>query len=312
MRVFVAGATGALGRALVPQLLEAGHEVVGLARDASRGALLERWGARAAVANPFDREALIAAVRHAGAEVVLHQLTALAGNIEFRNLDGHFERTNRMRTEVTQSLLAAARLVRARLFVAQSYCGWPYAREGGPVKTEEDPLDRDPPAAFGRTLAAIRYLEEAVQSSHDLPAIALRYGSFYGPGTSIAREGSVVALLRAQRLPIVGDGAGIWSFIQVEDAARATLAAIARGTPGIYNVVDDEPAPVSEWLPALAASVGAEPPSHMPAWLGWILMGEGGVSMMTRIRGGSNAKAKRELGWRPAYASWRKGFVEGL
>ena len=312
MKVFVAGSTGAIGRALVPRLVAAGHEVAGLARDEAKARQVEAMGARAAVAEPFDRESLIAAVRGFAPEVVIHELTSLAGVPDFRRFDDYFEQTNRMRTQVAQSLLAAARVAGARRFIAQSYCGWPYARVGGPVKTEEDPLDRQPPHAFRRTLAAIRFLEETVQSSHDLPAFALRYGAFYGPGTSIARDGAAVAMVRKRRFPIVGEGGGVWSFIHVEDAASATIAAMTRGEPGIYNVVDDDPAPVAEWLPALAAAIGAPPPPRVPTWLGWLLLGEGGVSMMTKVRGGSNAKARRELAWEPRYSSWRVGFAEGL
>ncbi len=217
-----------------------------------------------------------------------------------------------MRTEVTDTLLAAARRVGTRRFIAQSFCGWPFARQGGPVKSEEDALDPEPPANFQRTLTAIRYLEDAVQRSADVPALALRYGFFYGPGTSIARDGSVVELVRRRRLPIVGSGGGIWSFCHIEDAARATVAALSQGPAGIYNVVDDEPAPVSTWLPTLARAVGAKPPYRVPCWLGRLAIGDGGLAMMTQIRGGTNAKAKRELAWRPVYASWQRGFVEGL
>ncbi len=209
-------------------------------------------------------------------------------------------------------MLAAARMVGTRRFIAQSFCGWPFAREGGPVKTEADPLDPNPPASFSKTLAAIRYLEDTVRRTVDLQALALRYGLFYGPGTGIAKDGSIVELVRKRRMPIVGDGAGIWSFIHINDVARATVAAISHGDPGIYNVVDDEPAPVSTWLPALADAVGAKPPYKVPVWLGKLAIGDGGVSMMTKIRGGSNTKAKRELGWQPIYPSWRRGFVEGL
>jgi nucleoside-diphosphate-sugar epimerase len=213
---------------------------------------------------------------------------------------------------VTDTLLAAARMVGARRFVAQSFCGWPYAREGGEVKTEEDPLDEDPPASFRQTLAAIRHLEDAVEASRDVEALALRYGFFYGPGTGIARDGPVADLVRRRRFPIVGGGGGIWSFIHVEDAASATLAALTGGAPGIYNVVDDEPAKVSTWLPALAEALGAKPPLRLPAWLGRLALGEGGLAMMTEVRGGSNAKAKRELAWQPRYPSWRQGFADGL
>lgn len=220
--------------------------------------------------------------------------------------------TNRFRTEVTDALMAAARLAGARRFIAQSYCGWPFARVGGPVKTEEDPLDPDPPASFRRSLAAIRHTENAVRDSSDPEALALRYGMLYGPGTAISADGSIVELVRERKLPLVGNGAGVWSFVHVDDAARATVAAVSRGDPGIYNIVDDEPAAVLSWLPVLADLAGAEPPRRVPAWLARFIIGSGGVSMMTQVRGGSNAKAKRELGWQPHYATWRRGFAEGL
>jgi nucleoside-diphosphate-sugar epimerase len=228
----------------------------------------------------------------------------------FKKFDEEFAPTNRFRTEVTDTMLAAARMVGTRRFIAQSFCGWPFAREGGPVKTEEDPLDPAPPASFSKTLAAIRYLESTLRKTTRLQALALRYGFFYGPGTGIAKDGAIVNLVRKRRMPIVGDGTGIWSFIHIEDAARATVAAIPRGAPGIYNVVDDEPAPVSSWLPFLAEVLDAKPPWKVPVWLAKLAIGDGGVSMMTRTRGGSNAKAKGELGWQPIYPSWRHGFVE--
>ncbi len=312
MKVFVAGSTGTIGKSLVPHLLETGHEVVALARTSQKARELEVLGASVAVADALDRDGLTAAIRRAEPEVIIHQLTALTGVGNFKKFDEEFALTNRFRTEVADTMLAAARLVGARRFIAQSFCGWPFAREGGPVKTEEDPLDVAPPASFSRTLMAIRYLEEAVRGAVDVGAVALRYGIFYGPGTGIARDGSIVELVRQRRLPIVGDGAGIWSFIHVRDAAGATVAAMSHGASGIYNVVDDEPAPVSTWLPFLAQTLGAKPPRKVPLWLGKLAIGEGGVSMMTMIRGGSNAKAKREFGWQPGYPTWRRGFVEGL
>jgi nucleoside-diphosphate-sugar epimerase len=288
MRLFVAGGTGAIGT-LVPLLVESAHEVVALVRTPQKGNELEARGAKAVVGDALDKEALTAAIRKA-----------------------EFALTNRLRTEATETMLAAGRLVRARRFIAQSFCGWPFAREGGPLKTEEDPLDPTPPASFRKTLAAIRSLEEAVRSATGIEALALRYGFFYGPGTSIAKDGTVVELVRKRRVPIVGTGAGIWSFIHLQDAARATVAAIGRGAPGIYNVVDDNPAPVSAWLPFLAQVLGAKPPRKVPVWLAKLLIGDGGVSMMTQIRGASNAKAKRELEWQPVYPSWRRGFADGL
>lgn len=313
MKVFVAGSTGAIGSHLVPLLHESGHEVIALSRTAEKAKELEALGAKVAVADAFDRDRLTAAIKRAEPEVLIHELTALSGGVaNFKQLDEQFALTNRLRTEVTDAMLAAARLVGARRFIAQSFCGWPFAREGGPVKSEQDPLDPNPPASFSQTLAAIRYLEDAVRGATDLEALALRYGFFYGPGTAIADDGPIVELVRKRRLPIVGDGGGIWSFIHIQDAARATVEAVSHGAPGIYNIVDDEPAPVSTWLPFLADAVGAKPPWRIPAWLAKVAIGDGGVSMMTEIRGGSNEKAKRELGWRPVYPSWRRGFVEGL
>jgi nucleoside-diphosphate-sugar epimerase len=312
MRVFVAGSTGAIGKVLVPQLLEKGHEVVALVRNNRKAQSLEAMGAKVALADALNKEELTEAIRRAEPEVIIHQLTALAHAGNFKKLDEELALTNRFRTEVTDTLLAAARLVSARRFIAQSFCGWPFAREGRPVKTEEDPLDPNPPTSFAKTLAAIRYLEDTVRKTVDLQALALRYGFFYGPGTGIAKDGPVIKLVRKRMIPIVGDGAGIWSFIHIHDAARATVAAISSGSTGIYNVVDDEPAPVTIWLPALADAVGAKPPYKVPVWVGKLAIGEGGVSMMTKIRGGSNAKAKREFGWEPVYPSWRRGFIEGI
>lgn len=313
MKIFVAGSTGAIGRRLVPLLIENGYEVVALVRSSHKAKEVEMMGAQPTVANALHKDELTAAIRKAEPEVIVHQLTALASNTgNFKKFDEDFALTNRFRTEVTDTMLEAARLVGARRFIAQSFCGWPFAREGGPIKTEEDPLDPTPPASFRNSLAAIRHLEEAVRKTSDVEALALRYGLFYGPGTGIAKDGIIVEILRKRRLPIVGDGAGIWSFLHIQDASRATVAAISRGSPGVYNVVDDEPAPVSAWLPFLAQALDAKPPRRVPVWLARFLIGEGGISMMTKIRGGSNAKAKRELGWQPIYPTWRRGFREGL
>jgi len=312
MRIFLAGSTGVIGRALVPRLIAAGHEVVALTRSRAKSTVVEELGARAALADPLDRGALHAAVVAARPEVIVHQLTALTRIGDFRKFDQELALTNRFRTEVTDTLLAAAREVGARRFLAQSFCGWPFARTGGPIKTEEDPLDPCPPPSFRRTLAAIVHLERAVTQSTGLAALALRYGMLYGPGTALSAGGAIVEAVRRRALPLVGDGAGVWSFLHVEDAATATVAAVERGAPGLYNVVDDEPAPVSEWLPHLARTLGAPRPRRVPAWLARLAIGAGGVSMMTRVRGGSNARAKRELGWTPRHASWRQGFVHAL
>jgi 2-alkyl-3-oxoalkanoate reductase len=314
MKVFVAGATGALGRTLVPQLAAAGHEVVGLTRSASKQDMVRGLGARPVVADALDPDAVARAVAEAEPEVIVHQLTALSDSLDMRHFERDFAQTNRLRTEGTDHLLAAGRAVGIERFVAQSYAGWPFARTGGPVKSETDPLDPTPPAALRTTHDAIRHLESAVTGAGWTEGIVLRYGGFYGPGTSfsVKPEGEHVALIRQRKFPLVGDGGGVWSFIHIEDAATATVAAIERGKRGLYNVVDDDPAPVSEWLPAAASAVGAKPPRRVPRWLGRIAAGEAGAVMMTEVRGASNEKAKRELGWSLRYPSWRQGFANGL
>ena len=309
MRVFVAGATGALGRRLVPELVARGHEVAGTTRSPAKAGALRAAGAQPVVLDVLDAGAVMTAVAAARPDVVVHEATALAGDLDLRRFEAAFAQTNRLRTEGTDHLLAAAVAAGAVRFVAQSYAGWPSARTGGPVKTEQDPLDPDPPAALRSTLDAIRHLEAAVTGAAELTGVALRYGGFYGPGTSLWAGGDHVEQIRKRRFPIVGDGGGVWSFIHIDDAAAATVAAVERGEAGVYNIVDDEPAPVREWLPVLAAAVGAPPPRHVPAWLGRLLGGDHMVAMMTEIRGSSNAKARRELGWEPRYRSWREGFA---
>jgi nucleoside-diphosphate-sugar epimerase len=312
MNVFVAGATGALGRRLVPLLVAGGHRVVAMTRSPAKAEGLRAAGAEPVVADALDRDAVLAAVGDARPEVVVHQLTALADMTDFRRFDEGFAATNRLRTEGTDHLIEAARAAGARRLVAQSFAGWPFARVGGPVKTEDDPLDPDPPAAVRRTLDAIRPLEAAVLGAEGLERVVLRYGGFYGPGTSAGAGGFIVEDLRRRRFPIIGAGTGVWSFIHIDDAASATAAAVERGAPGIYQIVDDDPAPVSAWLPALAEAVGARPPRRLPIWVARLVAGEHGVVLMTEARGAANAKAKRELGWRPAYPSWRQGFRTGL
>lgn len=312
MRILVAGSTGAIGRPLVAALTSRGHEVAALTRRAAAVPELRRIGALPVVADALDRDGLARAVAAAPPEVVVHQLTALKNLGNFRNFDREAAATNELRTRGTDNLLHVARASGARHFVAQSYGSWIYAPTGSAPKTEMDPLDPDPPKRQRRSLDAIKHLEQAVTGATDLEGVALRYGSFYGPGTSISFEGSVTKQVRRGWVPIIGDGAGIWSFIHVDDAVAATVAAIERRATGIYNVCDDEPAPVAVWLPALASTIGAPRPRRIPRWLGRALAGEVGVSMFTRIRGMSNEKARRELGWAPSYPSWRDGFRTGL
>jgi 2-alkyl-3-oxoalkanoate reductase len=309
MRIFLAGATGALGSRLVPQLLAAGHDVTGTTRSPAKADALRAAGVEPVVADGLDRDAIVAAVVAARPDAIVHQLTALAGLSSLRDFDGAFALTNRLRTEGTDNLLAAAREAGVDGFVAQSYAGWPYARSGGPVKNEDDPLDPDPVPSMRETLAAIRHLEAAVTEAG---GIVLRYGGFYGPGTGLTRGGEQVEMIRKRRFPIVGDGGGVWSFVHIDDAAAATVVALERGTPGIYNVVDDEPAPVRDWLPALAAAAGAKPPRRLPRWLARLAAGEALTAMMTESRGASNAKARGELDWAPAHPTWREGFKEAL
>jgi 2-alkyl-3-oxoalkanoate reductase len=319
MKVFVAGATGVLGRALVPQLVARGHEVVGMTRSASKQDLVRSLGARPVVADALDPDAVAEAVASGEPEVIVHQLTALSGRMSARDMR-HPDRssavtmTNRLRTEATDHLLAAGRAVGARRFVAQSIAAFRFARTGGPVQTEADPLDPNPPAALRAGQAAILYLERAVTTIEWAEGLALRYGGFYGPGTgiSLARDAVMAAPIRKRRFPIVGDGGGVWSHVHIEDAAAATAIAVERGRPGIYNVVDDDPAPVREWLPVLASALDAKPPRRIPRWLARLAAGETATLMMTDVRGASNEKAKRELGWKPRYASWRQGFAQGL
>ena len=308
MKIFVAGATGNVGLRLIPLLVDRGHQVVGTTRTAAKADRLTRVGAEPMIVDGLDRDGLTAAVAKAEPDVVVHQMTALSGSFDMRRIDQFFAMTNRLRTEGTDILLAAARSAGVRKFVAQSFAGWPYARVGGPVKTEEDPLDPSPPERLRDTLDAIRHLESAVLSAGDIDGVVLRYGGFYGPQSSISPDGEIVAMVRKRRFPIVGDGAGVWSFVHLDDVATATPAAIERGTPGIYKIVDDEPARVADWLPVLAAAAGAKPPRHVPVWLGRLAVGPQGVAMMTEIRGASNAKAKRELGWQLIHPSWREGF----
>ena len=308
MRVFVAGATGAIGKQLVPRLVAAGHEVHGMTRRESKQAMLYELGAVPVVADALDPDQVAEAVGRARPDVIVHQLTAI-GSVDPRHFDRDFALTNRLRTEGTDHLLSAGQAVGVRRFLAQSYGAWWYVRTGGPVKSEEDPLDPTPAREMRDSWAAIRHLEQAVVGADWTEGIVLRYGAFYGPGTSMAPGGELPEMIRKCKFPLVGDGAGVWSFIHVADAAEATVAAVEHGSRGVYNIVDDDPAPVAKWLPALAQEVGAKKPMRVPRFIGRLFAGEVGVVMMTDARGVSNAKAKRELAWRPAHPSWRQGFT---
>jgi nucleoside-diphosphate-sugar epimerase len=313
MRIFIAGATGALGSRLADRLAEAGHEVFGSTRHGSALDGLAARGVTGIVMDPLDAESVRAAVAEAKPDVVVHELTALGsmtGNP--KRFDKEFAMTNRLRTEATDHLLAASRAVGVRRLVAQSYTTWPNQRTGGWVKTEDDPLVEDPGKQARQSLVAIRHLEHAVTSADGIEGVVLRYGNFYGPGNTLSRAGDMGEMVRRGKFPVVGGGTGVWSFIHIDDAAAATALAVERGAPGIYNVVDDDPAPVADWLPYLAEQLGGRAPMRLPAWLARPMIGEFGIALMTSVRGSSNAKAKRELGWAPHYASWRDGFRDGI
>lgn len=312
MRIFLAGATGAIGRGLVPALVAAGHEVVGTTRHPDRAEAIRAAGGEPAVLDPLDRAAVTAAVADARPDVVMHQLTSLTGVADLKRMDDQFATTNTLRTTGLDILLEAAVAAGARRFIAQSFSGWPNARTGGPVVTEEHPLDPDPAPRARRTLGAIRHIETVVPGRPDIEGVVLRYGFFYGPGSAFQPGGELLEMVRRRQFPIVGGGTGVWSFIHLADAVSATVAAVERGAPGIYNVVDDEPAPVAQWLPYLAQVTGAPRPWRIPAWLARPMIGEMGVRLMTSVRGSSNAKARSELDWTLTYPSWREGFRTGL
>ena len=301
MRVFLTGASGAIGSRLVPRLIDAGHEVTGTHNSPSSAEVLQTLGAKPVRLDLLDAGAVREAVLESEPDAIVHEATALA-DVKFRrNMDKVTAKTNELRTNGTDALLAAAREADVRRFVAQSVAAFSrYAREGGPVKTEDDPVDPTPPKNFQRGAAAMNYLEQAVT---DFGGIALRYGVFYGA----ANDGTIEPV-RKRQFPIVGDGGGIWSWIHLDDAAAATVLALEHDGPAIYNIVDDEPAAVWEWLPVLAESLRAKPPRRLPTWLARLLAGEPVTVMSTEARGASNAKAKRELGWTLRYPSWRKGF----
>src|SRR4051794_4225889 len=307
MRVFVAGATGAIGRQLVPRLVANGHEVHGMTRHESKRVMLTEMGAVPVVADALDQEQVGVAVALADPDVIVHELTALAA-VDPRHLDRDTATTNRLRTKGTDNLLAAGHALGVQRFVAQGVAGF-YARTGGAVKSEEDAFDPAPAREMQAVVAAVRYLEQAVLGASWTEGIVLRYGTFYGPGTSLARGEEQFELVRKRKFPLVGNAGGVWSFVHIGDAADATVAAVERGERGAYNVVDDDPAPVAEWLPALAQTLGAKKPRRIPRFLARRFAGEAGVVLMTDLRGASNKKAKRELGWHPAHPSWRHGFA---
>jgi 2-alkyl-3-oxoalkanoate reductase len=308
MRILVVGATGAVGTPLIPALLGRGHDIAGTTRSAAKASALERRGARAVVLDVLDRNEVMRVVRDLRPDVIVHQATAIPASIDMRRFAEAFALTNRLRTEGTGHLVDAGQALNARI-VAQSFAGWPYAREGGAVKTEDDPLDRNPPPGLRSTLEAIAQLESTVLAAG---GTVLRYGAFYGPGTSLSATGSQLDLLKRRQFPIVGRGTGIWSFAHIEDVAAATARAIEQGATGIYNIVDDEPAAVAEWLPYAAQLIGAKPPLRIPRWAGRLLVGEHVAVLMNDVRGASNGKAKQQLGWRPKYATWRDGFKTAL
>jgi nucleoside-diphosphate-sugar epimerase len=307
MRIFVAGATGAVGRRLVPRLLARGHSVVGTTRSRDKARALEALGAEAVVVDGLDAAGIGEAVARAEPDAIIHQMTALAGKPDLRRFDKWFAGTNALRTRGTENLLAAAQATGVKRVVVQSFIGWNNARTGGPVKTESDPLDPEPLKWQRESLAAIRFIETTVPAA-PLDGIVLRYGALYGPGGS----DDLVELVKARKFPLVGDARGVWSFTHVDDAATAAIVAAEQGGNGVYNVVDDEPAPTAVWLPALAESVGAKPPHRVPVWLARIVAGEVPVRWMTEGRGASNARFKADFGWEPIWSSWRDGFRHAL
>ena len=311
MKVLVAGATGGLGRSLVPQLVAAGHEVTGMIRSESGAPGLRAFGADVVLADGLDAAAVRAAVESVRPEVVVHQMTALKGGIDIKHPDDSFALTNRLRTEGTDNLLAASQAAGVRRFVVQSYAGWNLQHGGSATKTEADPLDPNPLPAMRQTMAGIKHVESVV-STEGIEGIALRYANFYGPTGDIGKGGSMVELIQKRKLPLIGDGTGVWSFVHYDDAADATVKAIESDATGVFQIADDDPAQAAVWLPEFARILGAKPPRHVPAWLGRLAAGDAGVAAFTEIRGVDNSLAKATFGWQPGYASWREGFRNGL
>lgn len=312
MKVLVAGATGGLGRSLVPQLLAAGHEVTGMTRSETGAAEVRSLGADAVLADGLDAAAVHAAVDSVRPEVVVHQMTALKSGIDFKHFDDSFAVTNRLRTEGTDHLLAASQAAGVRRFVVQSYAGWNLEHGGSATKTEADRLDPDPVPAQRQTMAGIKHLESAALNTEGIEGVALRYANFYGPTGDIGKGGSMVELIQKRRLPLIGDGTGVWSFIHYDDAAAATVKAIESDVTGVFHVADDDPAQAAVWLPEFAGILGAKAPMRIPAWLARFAVGDVGVAAFTEIRGADNTLAKKTFDWQPGYASWREGFRHGL
>jgi nucleoside-diphosphate-sugar epimerase len=308
MKVFVAGASGAIGRPLVRQLLAAGYEVTGMTRREENAEAIRAAGAAAVVCDVFDAPALESAVREAAPEVVIHELTSLPPRLDPKSKTA-LTPTNRLRVDGTRNLIAAAQAAGARRLIAESVAFF-YVPEGDWVKEEDAPAFGAAPGQFGEAAVALAELERQVTGAEGLEGVVLRYGWLYGPGTYYDRDGSQTEDFHKRRMPIVGKGTGIFSFVQVEDAASATVAAVERGAPGVYNVVDDEPAPLSEWAPAFAAAVGAKKPRRVPVWLARLVAGPAAAEMTTAQRGASNARAKRQLAWQPSYPSWHQGFAD--
>ena len=314
MKIFLAGATGAIGKRLLPQLVRRGHTVTATTRTPGKVDSIRRVGATAEVMNALDEMEVLETVRRAAPDVIIHELTSIPPSLDLKRFDEGFAFTNMLRREGTDFLLAAARSTGCRRFIAQSYAGWPYRRTGTWIKDENDPLlsSSETESSVEKTLDAILHLESAVLGESAVEGFVLRYGAFYGPGTSLGLGGSLLEEVKKRRLPIIGMGTGYWSFLHIDDAASATVAAVDAPSPGVYNICDDEPAPVSEWLPFLANELGAKPPRHIPAWMARMAIGAFGVALMTEIRGASNQKAKSRMPWKPKWPTWRKGFRDGL
>jgi 2-alkyl-3-oxoalkanoate reductase len=309
MRVFVAGATGAIGRPLVRQLNADGHEVVGMTRSAEKTALIEADGGQPVIVDALDHDAVVVAIKRARPEVLIDQLTDLPQRIALRGLTKMYRRQSRLRQVGSGALLEGAREARVTGVIAQSIA-FLYAPNGGGLKEERDRVWRDAPPPTGKAFSVAADHDETVVESTDFCGIVLRYGVFYGPGTHFAPGNGVFNDARRGRLPLVGRGEGVWSFAHVEDCARATVGALARGRRGIYNIVDDDPAPYHEWVPYWVELVGGKRPPSLPRWLARVAAGPAVTSWATARPGASNAKAKRELGWEPEHPSWREGFLE--